>query len=164
VAIARALRVTETTVRHRIERLLTAGFIRIAAVIDLRKTAYRIDALIWAELDRAALRMTAKLLAALPNVVYVALTAGRFNVLIEALFESEDELIEFIEAKLTRAQDVVRTEMYHVLQTLKITYDWKVPLDASAGRTRHPLAAIDGRPSGTEDRRKANGRAQKENR
>jgi Lrp/AsnC family transcriptional regulator for asnA, asnC and gidA len=132
-------------VRHRIERLITTGFIRIAAVIDLRKTAYQIDALIWAELDHSGLRSAAQRLAALPNVVYVALTAGRYDVLIEALFETEEELVEFIETKLTRAQGVVRTETYHVLQTLKINYDWKVPLDHGGRRPPGPLAPVDGR-------------------
>jgi Lrp/AsnC family transcriptional regulator for asnA, asnC and gidA len=50
-AIARVLGVTETTIRNRIDRLISKGFIRIAAVIDPRKTPYLTDAMIWIRLD-----------------------------------------------------------------------------------------------------------------
>lgn len=129
VAIARSLHVTETTVRHRIDRLISGGFIRITAVIDPRKTAYRVDAMIWAELDRTHFLKTAERLATIDNVVYVGLTSGRYDVLIEALFETDDELVEFLATKMTRAMGIVRSETYHVLRTLKINYDWKVPLN-----------------------------------
>lgn len=137
VAIARALRVTETTVRHRIERLIAGRFIRIAAVIDPRKTAYQIDAIIWAALERGRALEAAEAIARLPNVVYVGLTAGRYDVLVEALFETDDELFEFLTKKLSRRIGIVRSETYHVLRTVKINYDWKVPLDHRRGAARN---------------------------
>ena len=69
VAIARVLGVTETTIRHRIDRLISHGFIRIAAVIDPRKTPYLTDAMIWIRLERGKAREAGEHLAALPNVV-----------------------------------------------------------------------------------------------
>lgn len=134
VAIARALHVTETTVRHRIERLISNGFIRIAAVIDPRKTAYQVDAIIWMELDRGKFVEAAEHIARFPNVVYVGLTTGRYDVLVEALFESDEDLLEFVTHKLSRSVGIVRSETYHVLRTVKINYDWKMPLN----HPRHP--------------------------
>jgi Lrp/AsnC family transcriptional regulator for asnA, asnC and gidA len=129
VAIARALRVTETTVRHRIERLISQGFIRITAVIDHRKTAYRVDVVILAEADRDRFLEVAERIARYPNVVYTGLTAGRYDLLIEALFESDEELLDFLTRKLGRSTGIRRSEVYHVLRTVKINYDWKVPLN-----------------------------------
>jgi Lrp/AsnC family transcriptional regulator for asnA, asnC and gidA len=129
VAIARALGVTETTIRHRIDRLISNGFIRIAAVIDPRKTPYLTDAMIWIRLQRGKMREAGQQLAALPNVVYVAYTAGRYDMLVEALFESDDRLFEFLTTTLSRMPGVLQSETYHVLHTVKINYDWKLPLD-----------------------------------
>jgi Lrp/AsnC family transcriptional regulator for asnA, asnC and gidA len=135
VAIARVLGVTETTIRHRIDRLVSHGFIRIAAVIDPRKTPYLTDAMIWIRLERGKAREAGAHLAALPNVVYVAYTAGRYDMLIEALFESDELLFEFLTEALAKVPGVLQSETYHVLQTVKINYDWKLPLDSgSAGR------------------------------
>lgn len=160
VAIARALRVTETTVRHRIERLISSGFIRITAVIDPRKTAYQIDAIIWAELERGQALETAARLAEFPNVVYVGLTTGRYDVLVEALFKTDEELFNFLTKKLSRAMGIVRSETYHVLRTVKINYDWKMPLNHQrrAGRA----AARDARPRRPAGGMISRGRARRE--
>jgi Lrp/AsnC family transcriptional regulator for asnA, asnC and gidA len=129
VAIARVLGVTETTIRYRIDRLISNGLIRIAAVIDPRKTPYLTDAMIWIRLDRAKGPEAGRALAALPNIVYVAYTAGRYDMLIEALFESDEQLFEFLTRALSKVPGVLQSETYHVLQTVKINYDWKLPLD-----------------------------------
>jgi len=129
VAIARALGVTEATIRNRIDRLVSNGFIRIAAVIDPRKTPYLTDAMIWIRLERGRAREAGEHLAALPNVVYVAYTAGRYDMLIEALFESDDQLVEFLHGTLSKVPGVLQSETYHVLHTVKINYDWRLPLD-----------------------------------
>ena len=129
VAIARALGVTEATIRNRIDRLISNGFIRIAAVIDPRKTPYLTDAMIWIRLERGLAREAGEHLASLPNVVYVAYTAGRYDMLIEALFESDDQLFEFLHGTLSKVRGVLQSETYHVLHTVKINYDWKLPLD-----------------------------------
>src|SRR5262245_59846232 len=66
VAMARALGVTEATIRHRIDSLIANGFSRIAAVIDPRKTPYLTDAMIWIRLERGRTRDAAEHLASLP--------------------------------------------------------------------------------------------------
>jgi Lrp/AsnC family transcriptional regulator, regulator for asnA, asnC and gidA len=154
VAIARALGVTEATIRNRIDRLVSNGFIRIAAVIDPRKTPYLTDAMIWIRLERGLAREAGEHLAALPNVVYVAYTAGRYDMLIEALFESDDQLVEFLHGTLSKVPGVLQSETYHVLHTVKINYDWRLPLDLDSpgsklGRgDRRPRRSTEPRPTG----------------
>jgi Lrp/AsnC family transcriptional regulator, regulator for asnA, asnC and gidA len=154
VAIARVLGVTETTIRHRIDRLISDGFIRIAAVIDPRKTPYLTDAMIWIRLERGKAREAGEHLAALPNVVYVAYTAGRYDMLVEALFESDERLFEFLTAVLSKVPGVLQNETYHVLQTVKINYDWKLPLNLdmakgwNGGRNGRPRNRVVTAPSG----------------
>jgi Lrp/AsnC family transcriptional regulator for asnA, asnC and gidA len=134
-ALARALGVTETTIRNRIERLISCGFMRIAAVIDPRKTAYQVDAVIWMRVDRGRAESIARHLAGLPNVVYVGHTTGRYDLLIEGVFESDEALFEFLTTRLAGSLGILQSEAYQVLRTEKINYDWKLPLgDGQAGR------------------------------
>jgi Lrp/AsnC family transcriptional regulator for asnA, asnC and gidA len=133
-ALARALGVTETTIRNRIERLISRGFMRIVAVIDPRKTAYRVDAVIWMRVDRGRAERIARHLAGLPNVVYVGHTTGRYDLLIEGVFESDEALFEFLTTRLAGSLGILQSEAYQVLRTEKINYDWKLPLgDGRAG-------------------------------
>jgi Lrp/AsnC family transcriptional regulator for asnA, asnC and gidA len=141
-AIARALGVAEATVRHRIERLIAGQFIRITAVIDPRKTAYRVDAIIWFRVQRRKANEMALELANFPNVVYVAHVTGRYDLVVEALFESDEDLFDFLINRLSGQSGLVHTETCHVLRTVKINYDWKLPLShrskAPAGRAGMP--------------------------
>jgi Lrp/AsnC family transcriptional regulator, regulator for asnA, asnC and gidA len=157
VAIARVLGVTETTIRYRTDRLISKGFIRIAAVIDPRKTPYLTDAMIWIRLDRTRAGEAGRALAALPNIVYVAYTAGRYDMLIEALFESDEQLFEFLTKTLGTIPGVLQSETYHVLQTVKINYDWKLPLDhddAGGDRVRPRPGKRESPPHGGRSRRR----------
>jgi Lrp/AsnC family transcriptional regulator for asnA, asnC and gidA len=131
--IARAVGVTEATIRYRIDRLISKGFIRVTAVVDSRKTPYQVDAIIWIRLERKKVAYAGERLAGLPNVVYVAYTSGRYDLLVEALFESDQALFDFLTTKLTASLGVVQSETYHVLRTVKINYDWKLPVDGTAG-------------------------------
>jgi Lrp/AsnC family transcriptional regulator, regulator for asnA, asnC and gidA len=139
-AIARGVGVTETTIRNRIERLVSNGFIRITAAIDPRRTPYQVDALIWMRLDRGRkVTKAAERLAELPNVVYAAYTSGRYDLLIEALFQSDTALFEFLSSPFLASHGIAHSETYHVLRTVKINYDWKLPLDG-LGRSSDVLA------------------------
>ncbi len=128
VAMAQQLGVAEATVRHRIERLLADGFIRIAAVINPRRTNYQVDALIAIRVERHRALPVGDWLARFPNVVYVGYTTGRHDLLVEALFESDEELFEFLTEKLSIPRGITQTETSHVLRTVKINYDWRLPL------------------------------------
>jgi Lrp/AsnC family transcriptional regulator for asnA, asnC and gidA len=152
-AIGRTLGVTETTIRNRIERLTSEGFIRIAAVIDPRRTAYRVNAIIWMRVDRSRATETARRIAAFPNVVYVGHTTGRYDLLVEALFESEEELFAFLTRKLSGSLNIIQSETYHVLRTDKINYDWKLPMNQDADDRR----GGDGGPSRPRRRRRPRG-------
>jgi Lrp/AsnC family transcriptional regulator for asnA, asnC and gidA len=168
-AIARTVGVTETTIRNRIERLVANGFIRITAVIDPRRTPYQVDALIWMRLDRGRkAARAAERIAELPNVVYAAYTSGRYDLLIEALFQSDTALFEFLSSPFLASQGIAHSETCHVLRTVKINYDWKLPLThaiatAGVGAPRggarptagvaQGAAAVDGQPRGVSRRR-----------
>jgi len=126
-AIATQLGVTEATVRRRIERLLKEGIIKIAAIIDPFKVGIQTVALIHLDVDLGHLEEVAEQLITLPNVRVVAYTTGFYDMLIEGVFQSQQDLLTFLKDQLPQIPGIRNSETSILLQLLKRTYDWALP-------------------------------------
>ncbi|HAM13298.1 MAG TPA: AsnC family transcriptional regulator, partial [Microbacterium sp.] len=62
--------------------------------------------------------------SALPEVTYVVLTAGSFDVLAEVVCASDDELIDLLNKRVRAIDGVVATESFVYLRLVKQLYDW----------------------------------------
>jgi Lrp/AsnC family transcriptional regulator, regulator for asnA, asnC and gidA len=125
--IARALGISEPTVRKRMDRLFDDDIIKVVAVFNPRKTGYATDVLIMIRVAPGRLQAVGQALAAMEHVVYLGYTTGRHDIVVEALFADDEALFQFIEEQLPTLDGVVGTETAHVLRTEKINYDWKLP-------------------------------------
>jgi len=125
--IARALGISEPTVRKRMDRLFEEDIIKVVAVFNPRKTGYATDVLIMIRVTPGKLQAVGQALAALEHVVYLGYTTGRHDIVVEALFADDEALFQFLEEELPTMEGVVGTETAHVLRTEKINYDWKLP-------------------------------------
>ncbi|MHB8733199.1 MAG: Lrp/AsnC family transcriptional regulator [bacterium] len=128
IEMARAIGVTEGTVRRRVERLISNSIIRIAAVLNPTKTGYLANAIIGISTDHGRLVDIGTALARRPEVVYVSYTTGLYDIIIEVLFRSEDQLFNFLTESLSEVPGIRRVWTFHVLRTAKINYDWKLPV------------------------------------
>ena len=82
--IARAVGLSEAAVRQRVTRLQEAGVIQIVAVTDPLQLGFRRQAMVGVRVDGDVVAV-ADALAAMPEVDYVVITAGSFDVLVEAV-------------------------------------------------------------------------------
>jgi Lrp/AsnC family transcriptional regulator for asnA, asnC and gidA len=128
IEMARAIGVTEGTVRRRVERLISSSIIKIAAVLNPAKTGYLTNAIIGISTERGRLLDIGTALARRPEVVYVSYTTGLYDIIIEVLFRSEDQLFNFLTESLSEVPGIRRVWTFHVLRTAKINYDWKLPV------------------------------------
>ena len=128
-AIARALSVSEPTVKKRIERMIDENIIKVVAVLNPHRTGYGTNVLIGIRTHPGQLLEVGEALAAMENVVYVGYTTGRHDILVEALFRDDERLFEFLEKELPALGGVASTETYHVLRTGKINYEWALPTE-----------------------------------
>src|SRR5687768_15369782 len=76
VSIAARLRMPESTVRHRLSRLVKSGVIQFAAVTDPLKLGYQIWTIVEIQAELPKVRAVAQRLAALPEVYFVGITSG----------------------------------------------------------------------------------------
>lgn len=93
--IARMVRLSQPTVRSRIDRLVGRGVCRIAAVIDPAVLGLRAGALLQIEADPGSAVETGEALARVPAITWLCHTTGRFNLLAEIHMADMQEVLEF---------------------------------------------------------------------
>ena len=121
--IAAALGVSEAAVRARTNRLVERGFLQIVGVADPEKLGFQ-QALIGVRCEPGKLLSVADALSALNEVDYVVITAGRFDILIEAVAEDNEALLRFLNDRLQRIEGVRDTETFTYLRLVKQTYQF----------------------------------------
>jgi Lrp/AsnC family transcriptional regulator for asnA, asnC and gidA len=62
--------------------------------------------------------------AAFPEVDYVVITAGTYDLLIETVCEDNEALLNFLTGRLRRIEGVRDTETFVYLRMVKQTYQW----------------------------------------
>ncbi len=63
-------------------------------------------------------------LEALPEVDYLVITAGSFDVLLEVVCEDDDHLLEIVNRRIRAIPGVVHTETFVYLKLRKQIYTW----------------------------------------
>ena len=90
--IAEVLGVTEGTVRARIRRMEEEGQIRITAITNIRKLVNPALAFIRVEVERGSYsRAVAEALARDPQIGFVAIMVGRFDILAITMVQSAEQ-------------------------------------------------------------------------
>jgi Lrp/AsnC family transcriptional regulator for asnA, asnC and gidA len=121
--IALDLGVSEAAVRARTNRLVERGILQIVGVADPDRLGFQ-QALIGVRCEPGRLLEVAEALASMPEVDYVVVTAGRFDVLIETVAEDNEGLLHFLADRLQRIDGVRDTETFSYLRLVKQTYQF----------------------------------------
>jgi Lrp/AsnC family transcriptional regulator for asnA, asnC and gidA len=138
--IAGRLGVPESTVRHRLNRLVRRGLIEFTVMTNPLRLGYQIWAIVEIQAEMPKIRAVAKSLAGAPEVYFVGITTGGYDVLAAAVFRSNQELLDFITRRLSRVPGIVRTTTSSVLEVVKRTPTFIAPgsmaADGRAPRSR----------------------------
>lgn len=124
-AMATAVGLSEAAVRQRVQRLLDAGIMQIVAVTDPLRVGFRREAMIGVRVSGDT-RDVADAIAALPEVDYVVLTAGSFDLVLEIVAEDDEHLLSLINDHIRAIPQVRETETFVYLRLVKQTYTWGV--------------------------------------
>lgn len=124
-AMAAAVGLSEAAVRQRVQRLLDAGIMQIVAVTDPLRVGFKRQAMIGVRVTGDT-RVVADALAVLPEVDYVVITAGSFDLLLEIVAEDDEHLISLVNDHIRALPQVRETETFVYLRLVKQTYTWGV--------------------------------------
>jgi Lrp/AsnC family transcriptional regulator for asnA, asnC and gidA len=124
-AMAQAVGLSEAAVRQRVQRLLDAGIMQIVAVTDPLRVGFKRQAMIGVRVSGDT-REVAEALAQLPEVDYVVISAGSFDLLLELVAEDDEHLISLVNDHIRALPQVRETETFVYLRLVKQTYTWGV--------------------------------------
>lgn len=124
VELAAELGLTESTVRRRVEKLLSGDFVRVVAVADPLKNGYPVVAIFSIECQPSSLAHVEEALLALDEFRFIGMTSGQYDFVAEAWFASLADLHTFMTGRLSSITGVQRIETTHVLKMVRYMYDW----------------------------------------
>ena len=123
--IARRLGVTETTVRKRIAALLADDLVEIVAVPTPRLAGLNVSAIIGISVQLIHLKEVVKALVARPEVRYCGASTGRYDLMVEAFFSSNEHVLEFTTDVLGSMPGITDVETSLILKIEKFSYEWQ---------------------------------------
>ena len=121
--IGKAVGLSEAAVRQRVQRLIDAGVMQIVAVTDPLQVGFNRQAMIGVRAE-GDLHDVADRLAEITDVDYVVITAGSFDLLVEAVCEDDDALLDLVSSRIRAIPGVRSTETFVYLKLRKQHYNW----------------------------------------
>lgn len=122
-AIGKAVGLSEAAVRQRVQRLVESGVVQIVAVTDPLQVGFTRQAMIGIKAE-GDLQVLADALAEIPEVDYVVITAGAFDILVEVVCEDDEHLLEVLNQQMRTLEGVRTTETFVYLKLRKQLYNW----------------------------------------
>jgi Lrp/AsnC family transcriptional regulator, regulator for asnA, asnC and gidA len=122
--IAADLGVSEAAVRARTNRLVERGILQVVGVTDPLKLGFQQQAMIGVRCESNRLLEVADAVSNFPEVSYVVVTAGAFDLLVEVVCENNEALLQFLAERLRAVDGVRDTETFVYLRMVKQTYQW----------------------------------------
>ena len=118
--IASALKVSEGTIRNRVQWMKDAGMLQIVALTDPMAIRYKADAMIGIKVSNlSSPARVADRLAQHDEIVYVMWVSGRFDLLVEVVCESDDAFKLFLETHCFSNQDIKHFEVMTSIDMFK---------------------------------------------
>jgi Lrp/AsnC family transcriptional regulator for asnA, asnC and gidA len=120
--IARAVGISEASVRARIQALTSSGILQIIGLTDPGNMGFGVMAMIGVQASNDLNRI-AELVSTWPETTYVVISAGSYDLLVELVCTDNNDLLRVVER--LRAVDGVRsTESFIYISRHKLNYAW----------------------------------------
>ncbi len=120
-------KITERTIRYRIERMIKDEVIQISTVVSPEALGLTIKADVWLEVESDLILEVAKKIAAFENVTYVACGIGQNDISIQIVAKDTAEIYYFVTEVVRKVTGVRKTTTSIVPIIIKDVYQWRVP-------------------------------------
>jgi Lrp/AsnC family transcriptional regulator for asnA, asnC and gidA len=131
--IAKALEISEGTVRNRVARLLQDRVLQIVGMVDPYRLGFDAPAVISVSVQPPLLESVANTISKFPEVSYLIMVSGEFDLLVEVMCKDRDHLAAFLSEKLLRVPGITNSQTSMVLHTYKMAYGALPNLDGELG-------------------------------
>ncbi len=121
--LAKTIGLSEAAVRQRVQRLLDNGLMQIVAVTDPLTLGFARQAMVGLRVN-GDLRTIADRIAEVPEVDYVVICAGRYDLLVELVCTDDEHLLDILNEKVRTIEGVSAADTFMYLRLAKQTYAW----------------------------------------
>jgi Lrp/AsnC family transcriptional regulator for asnA, asnC and gidA len=118
--IAKTLDISEGTVRNRVARLQEQDIIQVVGLIDPYQLGFDAPAMIGVTVDPPKLESAAAQIAQFPEVSYLIMVSGEFDLIVEVMCRNRVALATFLNERLRQVPGVTRTQSNIILRTFKM--------------------------------------------
>lgn len=118
-AIAEQLSLPESTVRHRLGRMVEARIIEFVAQTNPLRVGYPVWIMMEIQVESSKIRTVAEQLAALREVYIVYITTGGFDISAGATFVDNEACVNFLAGPLSKVKGIVKVTTRAILEVYK---------------------------------------------
>ncbi len=122
--IADQLDTSEGTVRRRVNRLLESGIMQIVGVVEPHLLGWGAAGMIGVGVQTGQIDAVANKIAQFPEVSYLFMAAGEFDLFVEAYCKDREHFVSFLTEELHRVPGVQDTQTFMILKMYKLSYRW----------------------------------------
>lgn len=124
--LAKKLKISETAIRKRLQRLFNNEIIQVVAIVNHRKIGYEIEGNIKIKIDTKKTEQIIQKLEVIDALWYIALLTGGADFDVEFSVKSQGDLKDLL-ANINNIDGVINAEPSFRLQLVKNRYDWETP-------------------------------------
>ncbi len=114
---------SQAAARQRVQRLIESGTMQVVAVTDPLKLGFEVEAMVGVTVE-GDVREVAARLSTTPEIEYLVIAAGRFDLLAEVVCLNNEHLLEIVNDVIRLTPGVISTEVFTYLQLQKQSYSW----------------------------------------
>lgn len=122
--VAKQANVSETTVRTRYQSLVEKGIVRTVGIVDPYALGFNAPAIIAVSVEPAMADQVARAIAGLPEVSYLVMTLGSFDLIVEVFCRDLPHLTNLIIQQVYPIPGVRSTETLMIARSYKLSYRW----------------------------------------
>jgi Lrp/AsnC family transcriptional regulator for asnA, asnC and gidA len=126
--IAKQAGVSETTIRTRYRNLVEEGIIRSVGIVDPYALGFQAPALVGATVEPGMVNQVARAIAEIPEVSYLVMTLGRFDLMIEVFCRDLPHFTRLLTEQIQVIPGVCSTETLMIARSYKLSYRWSPTL------------------------------------
>ena len=121
--IGKAVGLSEAAVRQRVQKLTESGVMQIVAVTDPMQVGFSRAAMLGIRVDGDPEAVAARI-EGMPEVDYLVVCAGQYDILAEVVAEDDEHLLEIVNRKIRAIEGIRSTETFVYLKLRKQIYTW----------------------------------------
>lgn len=125
--IAAELNLAPSTVQQRANRLIADGLLVIKGIVHPADLANVTIAMVAIKADGTRLHRIVSAISELPEVRWVVICAGQYDILLELVCKGNQHLLDVLSNKLATIEGVRETVTFPYLEIAKRTYEWRLP-------------------------------------